>query len=64
MHFNKIKKEKKKKMHGRNWEKTSHFPFIYPQNPSTSCSGNTSPSPFSPLPHTFSTESISPDIVW
>jgi hypothetical protein len=30
------------------------------QNPSPSYSGNTSPSPFSPSPHTFSTESISP----
>ena len=34
---------------------------IYCRSPSTSCSGNTSPSPFSPLPHTFSTEIISPD---
>jgi hypothetical protein len=31
------------------------------KNPSPSCSGNTSPSPISPLPYTFSTESISPD---
>ena len=33
---------------------------LYSQNTSTSGSGNTSPSPLSPLPHTFSAESISP----
>jgi hypothetical protein len=35
-------------------------PSLHSQNPPPSCSGNTSTSPFSPLPHTFPTERISP----